>query len=54
MSEGESPVSHELRVAAQVRSARSPLIVFVTVASVVFSLVALVSLVVVLAHWLGG
>jgi hypothetical protein len=53
MSENQNPIAHELRVAARGRSDRTPLIVLVGVACIVFSAASIISAITLLAYWLG-
>jgi hypothetical protein len=54
MREHENLVSDELRVAARGRSARTPLIVYLSVAIVVFGVAAIVTLIALLVYWLSS
>jgi hypothetical protein len=53
MSRNENPVSHELKVAARGRAARTPFVVLVSVSAAVFLVVALIAGVALLVWWLG-
>ena len=54
MREHENLVSDELRVAARGRSARTPLIVSLSVAVVVFAVAGVVTLIALLIYWLSS
>jgi hypothetical protein len=54
MREHENLVSHELRVAARGRSARTPLIVYLSVAVIVFGVAGIVTLIALLVYWLSN
>jgi hypothetical protein len=52
MRSDENPVSHELKVAARGRAARTPFVVLVSVFAVILVVVALIAGVALLVWWL--